>query len=119
MAARPPRLGGFTMNLDRVFFALGLIGLGVVCLVYGDFAMQWQPVPAWVPGRTFLAYASAVVMIVGGAGLLSRRNAKLSSGVLLVYFLLWLLLLKLPHVVMAPLLELSVRPPGRAPALTV
>jgi uncharacterized membrane protein len=31
----------------------------------------------------------------------------LSSGVLLVYLLLWLLLLKLPHVVMAPLVEVN------------
>ena len=92
---------------DRVFFALGLIGLGVLSLVYGDFALQWQPVPAWVPARTYLAYASGVVMIAGGAGLLSRRTAVLSSGVLLVYLLVWLLLLKLPHVVMAPLVEVN------------
>jgi hypothetical protein len=26
------------LKLDRVFFALGLIGLGVLSLVYGDFA---------------------------------------------------------------------------------
>src|SRR5882672_3897521 len=92
---------------DRVFFALGLIGLGVLSLVYGDFALQWQPVPAWVPARTYLAYASGVVMIAGGAGLLSKRTAVFSSGVLFVYALLWLLLLKLPHVVMAPQLEVN------------
>jgi uncharacterized membrane protein len=67
---------------DRVFFALGLIGLGVLSLVYGDFALQWQPVPALVPGREYLAYASGAVMVAGGAGLLSRRTAVLSSGVL-------------------------------------
>ena len=90
---------------DRLFFALGLIGLGVLSLVYGDFALQWQPVPAWVPGRTFLAYVSGVVLIATGTGLLFKRTAKLSSGVLLVYTVLWLLLLKLPSVVMAPLAE--------------
>ena len=90
---------------DRVFFALGLIGLGVLSLVYGDFALQWQPVPASVPGRAFLAYASGVVMIATGAGLLSKRTTRVVSGVLLVYVLLWLLLLKLPQVVMAPLQE--------------
>jgi uncharacterized membrane protein len=92
---------------DRLFFALGLIGLGVLSFVYGDFALQWQPVPASLPGREFLAYASGAVLILSGAGLLSRRTATLSSSILLVYLLLWLLLLKLPHVVMAPLLEFN------------
>ena len=100
-------LSGFGSGPDCVFFALGLIGLGVLSLVYGDFALQWQPVPAWVPARTYLAYASGAVMIAGGAGLLWRRTASLSSDVLLVYLLLWLLLLKLPHVVTAPLLEFN------------
>ena len=95
------------LKLDRVFFALGLIGLGVLSLVYRDFALQWQPVPASVPGREFLAYVSGAVLILSGAGLLSRRTASLASGVLLVYLLLWLLLLKLPHVVMAPQLEFN------------
>ena len=95
------------LKLDRVFFAVGLIGLGVLSLVFGDFALQWQPVPAWVPGRTLLAYASGAVLILGGAGLLSKRTAVLSSGVMLVYSLLWLLLLKLPHVLMAPQLEFN------------
>jgi len=95
------------LKLDRVFFAVGLIGLGVLSLVFGDFALQWQPVPAWVPGRTLLAYASGAIMIVGGAGLLSKRTAVLSSGVVLVYSLLWLLLLKLPHVLIAPQLEFN------------
>ena len=90
-----------------MFFALGLIGLGVLSLVFGDFALQWQPVPVSIPGRTILAYASGAVMILFGAGLLSRRTASLSSSVLLVYTLIWLLLLKLPHVAMAPLQEFN------------
>ena len=89
---------------SRAWFALGLIGLGVLSLVYGDFALQWQPVPAGVPGRMYLAYASGLVMIAAGAGLLSKRTSRISSAVLLVYVLLWLLL-KLPAVVMAPQLE--------------
>ena len=90
-------------KLDRVFFALGLIGLGILSFVYADFALQWQPVPAWIPGRTYLAYASGAVMIALGVGLLSRPRSIVSS-VLLVYALWWVLL-KLPPVLMAPQLE--------------
>jgi hypothetical protein len=36
-------------------FAIGMIGLGILVLVYGDFAMGWQPVPAGIPGRMALA----------------------------------------------------------------
>jgi hypothetical protein len=39
----------------RPLFAIGMIGLGVLALIYGDFAMGWQPVARWVPGRTALA----------------------------------------------------------------
>ena len=102
-----PRPNEASASLDRIFFALGLIGLGILSLVYRDFALQWQPVPAWVPARGFLAHVSGTVMVGLGAGLLWRRAAALSSGVLLVYLLLWLLLLKLPHVVTAPLVEVN------------
>jgi hypothetical protein len=44
-------------------FAVGMIGLGIVAFVYGDFAMVWQPVAAWLPGRTALAYASGAIML--------------------------------------------------------
>jgi len=92
---------------DRVFFAMGLMGLGVLSLVFGDFALQWQPVPPWVPARTLLAYVSGAVLILGGAGLLSKRTAAVSSAVVFVYSLLWVLLLKVPHVLVAPQLEFN------------
>ena len=47
-------------------FAVGMIGLGILALVYGDFALVWQPVAPWVPGRTTLAYGSGVIMLLGG-----------------------------------------------------
>ena len=36
-------------------FDIGMIGLGILALAYGDFALVWQPVASWVPGRTVLA----------------------------------------------------------------
>src|SRR3954469_5859575 len=66
-------------------FAAGMIGLGILALVYGDFALVWQPVAAWIPGRTSLAYGSGVVMLLGGIGLLFRTTVALSARVLFPY----------------------------------
>ena len=95
------------LKLERAAFALGLIGLGLLSLVYGDFALQWQPVPAWLPARTTLAYLSGGVMIATGVGLLPSRTVALSSRVLFVYLVLWFALTKLPGVIAAPLVEAS------------
>jgi hypothetical protein len=42
----------------HLIYATAFAGLGVLSLTSGDFAMNWQPVPAWVPWREPLAYAS-------------------------------------------------------------
>jgi hypothetical protein len=88
----------------RILFATGMIALGILGLAYGDFALQWQPVPAWLPWRGAFAYASAIIMLAGGIGLLFRRTAAISVRILLPYLLLWVLL-KVPAVVMVPEME--------------
>ncbi|HWY67490.1 MAG TPA: hypothetical protein VNX88_02435 [Terriglobales bacterium] len=85
-------------------FAFGMVGLGVLALIYGDFAMVWQPVAAWVPGRTALAYASGVLMVVGGVGLLFRATAAWAARILFPYLLIWMCL-KLPALFVAPGVE--------------
>jgi uncharacterized membrane protein len=85
-------------------FAIGMIGLGILALIYGDFAMVWQPVAPWVPGRTALAYGSGVLMLVCGAGLLFRATAAWSVRILFPYLIVWALL-KVPAVVVAPQIE--------------
>jgi hypothetical protein len=85
-------------------FAVGMIGLGILALVYGDFALVWQPVAPWIPGRTVLAYASGLIMLFGGVGLLSRATAAWSARILFPYLIVWLLL-KVPALVVAPQME--------------
>ena len=86
------------------FFAVGMIGLGILALVYGDFAMVWQPVAPWVPGRTVLAYASGVIMLAGGVGLLIEATAAWSVRILFPYLIVWALL-KVPALFAAPGME--------------
>ncbi len=85
-------------------FSIGMIGLGLLALIYGDFAMVWQPVAPWVPGRTALAYGSGVLMLVCGAGLLFRATAAWSVRILFPYLIVWALL-KVPALVVAPQIE--------------
>jgi uncharacterized membrane protein len=85
-------------------FAIGMIGLGILALIYGDFALVWQPVASWVPGRTMLAYGSGVLMLLCGAGLLFETSSAWSVRILFPYLILWLLL-KAPALVAAPQME--------------
>lgn len=92
-------------RLGHWVFAVSFAGLGVLSLGSGDFALVWQPVPAWVPGRTYLAYASGLVLFAAGIGMLVERTARLATLVMTVNLLLWLLLLRLPRVAMHPTSE--------------
>src|SRR6266700_116816 len=85
-------------------FAMWMVSLGILALIYGDFAMVWQPVASWIPGRTVLAYASGVIMLLGGVGLLVRATAAWSARILFSYLIVWLLL-KVPALVVAPGME--------------
>src|SRR5258708_7858273 len=85
-------------------FAVGMIGLGILALIYGDFALVWQPVAPWIPGRTVLAYASGLIMLLGGAGLLFNATTAWAIRVLFPYLIVWVLL-KVPALFAAPKVE--------------
>jgi uncharacterized membrane protein len=85
-------------------FAVGMIGLGILALVYGDFALVWQPVAPWIPGRTVLASGSGLIMLLGGVGLLLRSTVTWSVRILFPYLIIWLLL-KVPALLVAPQME--------------
>jgi len=88
----------------QTLMAVGLLALGVLALRYGDFAMVWQPVPEWLPARHAVAYASGILMLGLGIGLLFRATASLAARVLFPYLILWACL-KLPAIFVAPQIE--------------
>lgn len=87
-----------------LLFVVGMVGLGVLALIYGDFALVWQPVANWFPARTALAYGSGLLMLFGGSGLLFNSARRLSAQALFIYLLIWLLL-KVPALIVAPQME--------------
>jgi uncharacterized membrane protein len=88
-------------SVGQAVFALTLVGLGILGLVQGDFAPIWEPVPKGAPARSLLIYLCALVPLVSGLGLLWQRAAAAAARVLLAFLLLWLLLLRLPLVVLS------------------
>ena len=87
-----------------VLFAIGLIGLGVIGLVAGDFALVWQPVAPWIPGRTTIAYITGLLELGVGCGLLFPRTRAWAARILFPGLILWTSL-KLPSVIAAPQME--------------
>lgn len=92
-----------TLQPGRALFAAAMIALGITGLVNGDFALVWQHVPAGLPGRIVLAYLCAAVELAVGLGLLFERTLAPASRVLFPYMLLWVILLKVPKLIHAPL----------------
>ena len=81
----------------HVVFAVTMIAFGITGLVKGQFTQIWLPVPKWVPAQTALTYLCAAISLGCGIGLLWRRTAAIASRTLLMTFLVWLLVLRLPY----------------------
>jgi uncharacterized membrane protein YphA (DoxX/SURF4 family) len=85
----------------RVYGA-GAVALGVVGLVWGDFALVWQPVPSSVPGRTVLAYLTAAALLLAGTALQWRRTQRAGIIALSILCGMCVLLLHVPRVIAHP-----------------
>ncbi len=87
----------------RILYAIGMAGLGALCLLTHDFAPQWQAVPKDLPARDALAYACGALLVLCSAGLLLQRLASASARVLALFTLGLALLLGIPRVAAQPL----------------
>lgn len=88
-------------DLGRHAYGIGAFALGIVGLAWADFALVWQPVPANVPDRTFLAYLVAVILVLAGAAINVRRTAAAGAATLVGLYALDVLL-HAPRVVAHP-----------------
>ena len=90
--------------LGRILFAMSLAVLGALLAGAHGFGDVWPTVPKWVPARDAWVTLSGLVLSIGGVGLLLPRTARIGALVLAAFFIVELLVLKLPHVVAHPLL---------------
>lgn len=81
------------MGLGNRVYGAAAIALGVIMVIWADFATVWHPVPPEVPGHAVLVYAAAALLVLGGLAMQVRRTAAGGALVLaalyLVFALLW------------------------------
>ena len=75
--------------IGRIFYALGLIGIGIQHFLFSDFIAVILPYwPSWIPGRPLFAYAAGASLIASGAaiifGIKARTVSAVTGGVILV-----------------------------------
>lgn len=91
------------MRSDPLLYAAGTIGLGLVGLWFGDFALQWQPVPKSVPGRDGLALLSGALLVLGGAACALPRWSARGALALALFYGAWVVALHGMRIAAAPL----------------
>src|SRR5262245_54193070 len=89
-------------RIALIAYSAGAVGLGVLCLIAGDLAYVFQPVPRWIPWHAGLAYLCGAVLVAGGGALLARRAMQLAALALAINFGVWLLLCNLPAALSKP-----------------
>jgi len=73
-------------------YGLGVMALGVLCLVFGEFD-PGQSVPKNFSGYTALAYVAGVFMVVAGAAVEWRRTVAWGAAALTAYYTLFVVIL--------------------------
>lgn len=87
-------------RFGRVALGLGVMGLALICLMWGDF-VPGQPVVRTIPHRVLLAYCAGALMLVAAAAVEWRRSAAWGGAVLTVYYGLFVVLLMNGRVLLA------------------
>jgi uncharacterized membrane protein len=64
--------------IGQIFFALGIMGIGIQHFIYSDFIpviLPWWPV--WIPGRTSCAYFFGALLFFAGLLITLRKNPRI------------------------------------------
>lgn len=78
-------------------YGLGAVVLGITGLVWGDFAVVWQPAPDGFSGPTPWGYAVAVLPLLAGLAMQWQRGAFFGALALFVPYCLAIILFDVPR----------------------
>jgi uncharacterized membrane protein len=87
------------VSVSHMVFAAIMIAIGIVGLIKGDFTPVWDPIPQ---NSHALAYLCSFISLATGTGLLWQRTATPAARTLFASLLLWLLLLRVPNIILSP-----------------
>jgi uncharacterized membrane protein YphA (DoxX/SURF4 family) len=85
----------FARRVGTCIYGLGVVVLGLTGLVWGDFAVVWQPDSA--PGQSALGYALPILPLLVGWAMQWRRTVYLSALVLIGLYALGEIFLDVPR----------------------
>jgi uncharacterized membrane protein YphA (DoxX/SURF4 family) len=94
--------GIFTRSVSVRIYGLGAIALGLVGLVWGDFAVVWQPVPDAAPAPSALAYVVALAPLLAGLVVQWPRAAGRSALALAGLYALAVIRFAVPRAIVHP-----------------
>jgi uncharacterized membrane protein YphA (DoxX/SURF4 family) len=87
----------FARHVSVRVYGLGAIALGITGLVWGDFAVVWQPAPNGFSGPSPLGYAVAVLPLLAGLAMQWQRGALLGALALFVPYCLAIIFFDVPR----------------------
>ncbi|WP_129646895.1 DoxX family membrane protein [Peristeroidobacter agariperforans] len=65
--------------LGAKMLGFSTICFGIACFLQGDFTIFWQPFPESLPFRQPLAFLSAALLVLSGAGLFFARTRRIAA----------------------------------------
>jgi uncharacterized membrane protein len=83
--------------IGRIFYAIGLIGIGIQHFIFADFIPVMVPSwPSWIPGRSFWAYAAGAALIAAGTAIIFSKQAKTVAAIAGAAILLLVVFVDIP-----------------------
>ena len=78
-----------TNKINLALLGAGATGLGILCIVFQDFAPLWKAIPSTLPGRAIWVDACACILIAASLGLCFRRTTLPGVATIGAYYVFW------------------------------